>query len=278
MSAKDKTPPTDTPDAPDSEAPTPDLDSDVAVPADEAALLVEDPDGAYPYSDGIPQDYPPEAATMALGFMALRMADDLPDAPRTRAEQFAFLRDAHDGAQVWKALCLSLTRQAPGLPALHASAAAAAAATPGRYRVRDVRDLRRGMVAYFDDPTDDNKFGHSVTVAGWADSTPTDDLADLLTWTNDAKRPGGVDLVRASFFPDRWGDAFQFGATMLNGFDLPGYENGRQKVPSLGGALDRAISDVRRAMAEQRAKGHPRVVAALARDLAELRETRKQFP
>lgn len=145
----------------------------------------------------------------------------LPDAPSTRAEQFAFLRKAHDGPNVWRALCLSLARQAPGLPAVNPSARAAAEATPKAHRVPKVADLRRGMVAYFDDPNDSNTFGHIVTVAGWAGKGRT--LNDLLVWSNDAARSGGVDMVRGSFFPTHWGDDFQFGAISLNGYMLPGY-------------------------------------------------------
>lgn len=206
----------------------------------------------------------------------------LPDAPRTRAQQFAFLRAAHTGPLQWKALCLSLARQAPGLPAIYPSALAAQVATPKANRVPDVGDLRRGMVAYFDDPSDSNKFGHIATVAGWDQGRVTGDLADLLVWSNDAARTGGVDLVRASFFPARWGDGFVFGATCLNGYDLPGYDD---DVPtpqpgrgSIGPNLDYAIRDIERAYEWQKAAGHAVRAAALARDLAELRQTRKRFP
>lgn len=205
------------------------------------------------------------------------MTGDLPDAPATRPEQFQFLRDAHDGPLIWKGFCLRLAREAAQLPAVHPSALAAAHATPAAHRVREVSGLRRGMVAYFDDPRDGNPFAHVATVAGWDGGKVTDSLDDVLMWSNDAARTGGVDMVRGSFFPEKWGDAFMFGATSLNGFDLPGYNNGAPRLASLAGALDRAIADLRRAIREHRAAGHHRLVAALSRDLDEVKQTRDRF-
>lgn len=225
-------------------------------------------------------------------------------APHTRREQFQFLRDAHHGPLVWKGLCLSLARQAPGLPAVYPSALAAAHATPEADRVYRVRDLRRGMVAYFDNPTDSNPYAHIVTVAGWEgcplcfngkaaddleheDPHHTGQLADLLVWTNDAARTGGVDLVHASFFPGTslgWGDPFLFGATSLNGYTLPGYGTPTQKPATLGEAFDQAIAQVRKAIRHHRRRQGedptPRraaLIRALTVDLAEMKETRKRF-
>lgn len=217
-----------------------------------------------------------------------------PNAPRTQAEQFAFLRAAHDGPLVWRRLCQSLARQAPGLPAVYPSALSAAMATPESRRVYDVADLRRGMVAFFDDPNDSNPHAHVATVAGWATGART--LDALATWTNDARRTGGVDLVRASFYPDQWGDKFLFGATWLNGYDLPRYDSDAPtpdpKRPTIGANLDHAIADLRRAVRHHRAKRaaaladgrqdaarrHQAVVRALVEDLRELRETRRRYP
>lgn len=209
-------------------------------------------------------------------------------AAHTRHQQFAFLRDAHHGPLDWKALCLSLTRQAAGTPAVAPSALAAAHMTPEAERVYKVRDLRRGMVAYFDDPGDSNPFAHVVTVAGWRNGTPTDDLDDLLVWSNDAARTGGVDLIRASFFPGTnpgWGDGFLFGAKSINGYDLPGYLSARPAPPAtLGATFDQAIAGVRQAIRHHRRKQAedptPRraaLIRALAEDLAQMKETRKKF-
>lgn len=218
-----------------------------------------------------------------------------PNAPRTRPQQFGFLRAAHKGPLVWKALCLSLARQAPGLPAIYLSAKAAMDATP-KARRYPLAKARRAMVAYFDDPTDSNPFAHIVTIAGWDgctacwDGSPDDDpahqhtgdLNDLLVWSNDAKRTGGVDLVRASFFPTHWGDPFKFATDWLNGYDLPGYDPDAKPTPApgretLGKNYDHAIADVRRAIRVHRRAGHTRVVAALAKDLARMKATRAKF-
>lgn len=203
-----------------------------------------------------------------------------PNAPRTREEQFSFLREQIAGPAKWRALCLSLARQAPGLPAIYPSAKAAMDATPTARR-HPLAQAKRGMVAYFDDPNDSNPFAHIVTVSGWDGSGRT--LDDLLVVSNDAKRTGGVDVVRASFFPAHWGDPFKFATDWLNGYDLPGYDVDAKPTPApgretIGKNLDHAIADLRRAIRAHRAAGHKAAVKALSADLAELMETRKRFP
>lgn len=196
-----------------------------------------------------------------------------PTSPRTREQQFAFLRDAHDGPPNWRALCLSLARQAAGLPAVYPSARAAMEATPSTYR-RTLAQAERGMVAYFADPTDGNPYDHIVTVAGWAQGPRT--LDNLLVWSNDAARSGGVDLVRASFFPSRWGDPFAFATPWLNGYLLPGFGAGSAPEepakpdpnrPTLGANYAAAIEDVTRALRRHRKAGHLQLAARLERDL-----------
>jgi hypothetical protein len=205
---------------------------------------------------------------------------DLPDAPRTRSEQFGFLRAAHDGPHVWHRECLSLTRQAPGIPGGIPSARAAMLMVPTSDRIHHVHGLRRGMVLFFDDPNDDNPFGHVVTVAGWHTTQPTDSLDDVLTWSADVPHDAGeVGLVRASFFTSQWGVPMVYGSTSLNGFDLPGYGRAAttpvRQAPSLQDTLDAAITAVRHGIRAQRQKGHQRKVRALTRDLRELQDTRR---
>jgi hypothetical protein len=206
----------------------------------------------------------------------------IPPAPRTREQQFTFLRDAHNGPEVWERACLSLARQAPGLPGGIPSAHAAALLTPTAHRIHDVSRIRRGMVIYFANFHDDNPEDHVVTAAGWHQGQVTDSLADVLAWSNDIVRTGGVDLVRASRFPDDWNAPFWFAAISLNGFMLPGYKDPRatpdSPPPTIGHNLDDAIDAVRRAIRAQRAAGHPRRADALARDLAELKQTRAKYP
>src|SRR5690349_4041738 len=101
-------------------------------------------------------------------------------APRSTKEAAAFLREAHNGPLVWDGLCLKLQRMARGLPAVYPSAIAAQLATPISERVYRQEDLRRGMVAFSDDPRDSSIFGHIYFIAG------RDKNNRILTWTNDA--------------------------------------------------------------------------------------------
>lgn len=115
--------------------------------------------------------------------------------------------------------CLRVCRTARAIGAVYPSAKAAQDATPEKYRVKKIRDLRRGMVLYFDDPNDSNKFGHIVTMIGRVKGFDWDSLDDVLVETNSVKS-GELVVVRATYFKEHWGDSFQFGATWLNGQEL----------------------------------------------------------
>lgn len=122
-------------------------------------------------------------------------------------------------------MCLKVCRTARFIPALHPTAKIAQDATPERYRVHRVRDLRKGMVLYFDDPNDSNRAGHIVTMQGRVKGFDEDDLNDVLVLTNSVVS-GKLVTVRASYFQKHWGDEFQFGSNYLNGIVLDVY--GRQ--------------------------------------------------
>lgn len=203
-----------------------------------------------------------------------------PLAPATRPQQFAFLRDAHHGPTVWERLCLSLARQAAHLPAVHSTAIGAAYATPKAHRIPTVDQLRRGMIGYFANFSDANTAEHIATFAGFVDREPSDDLDDTWWWTNDALRPGGVDLVRGSFFPREWGDPFLFGARSLNGYMLPGHADPvpAPPRPHLGRYLDDAITALRAAIRYHRREGHRRVVRDLTTELADLKALAEKYP
>lgn len=202
--------------------------------------------------------------------------------PATRAEQFAFLRKAHEGPDKWFRLCQSLTRQAAQLPAVAPSAAAAAAMVPKSLRVFDLADMRRGMAVFWGRPDDSNPSDHVTTLAGFT-SGPRN-LDHMLNWTNDAVAPGSVDLVRGSFFPSRWGVPLMFASPTLNGYWLPGFGPSEDPKPQpidpagIGANLDDAIRSIRKAIDYHERLNHPKRVKALREDLAELRETRKRFP
>lgn len=193
-------------------------------------------------------------------------------APKTTEEAAAFLLHQHGGPLQWRALCQSLQRQARGLPAVYPSALSAALATPESERVYQWKDLRRGMVAFSDDPNDSNPYGHVYFIAG------RDKSGQILTWTNDAVRTGGVDLVPIDFYRTSWGDNFQFGATWLNGYDFSEFDKKPVLTrPSLGANYDHAIEDVRKALRFHTKKGNEGIVRALTRDLERMKKKQARF-
>lgn len=116
-------------------------------------------------------------------------------------------------------MCLKVCRTARKIPARYLTAKEAQDATPEEHRVYNVRDLRKGMVLYFDDPNDSNRAGHIVTQIGRVRGFNPHSLNDIIVETNSVKS-GELVRVRASYFSQYWGDSFKFGATMLNGVEL----------------------------------------------------------
>lgn len=117
-------------------------------------------------------------------------------------------------------MCLKICRTARDIPARYPDAKTSQDNTPKEYRVYDVAKLRRGMVLYFDDPNDSNRFGHIVTMIGRVKGFKDwSNLDDVLVETNSVVA-NQVVIVRASYFKQHWGDDFKFGATWLNGFEL----------------------------------------------------------
>lgn len=116
-------------------------------------------------------------------------------------------------------MCQKVCRTARAIGSRYASAKQGQDATPKKYRVYKIRDLRAGMVLYFDDPNDSNKFGHIVTMIGRVRGSDWDSLDSVLVETNSVKA-GELVVVKGSYFKTHWGDDFQFGATWLNGFAL----------------------------------------------------------
>lgn len=177
-----------------------------------------------------------------------------------------------EGSREWYQKCLVLARTARDLPARYPSALAAQEATPVEDRIYDVRDVKRGMVAYWDDPNDSNPWGHITTVHGRNKDN------ELLHWTNDASGRGAVSLVQHSFFPQHWGDAFQFAATSLNGFDLTLSRPKPRPALSDAARIREAIDSIQegvkhldRAISHHEKADHPRLVKALKRDRTKMR-------
>lgn len=196
----------------------------------------------------------------------------------TTTETAAFLRRQHTGgSRAWQGKCLMLQRMARGLPALFPSALAAAHGTPESERVYHVADLRRGMVAFSDDPHDSNPFGHIYFIAGWKGSDHSNP-DDLMVWSNDVRVSGGVDMVAITYFRAHWGDGFQFGATWLNGFNFTEFDKPPVLThPTLGAAYQHAISDVEKAIEFHKKKGDDKLVVALQRDLTRMKKRAHRF-
>lgn len=187
---------------------------------------------------------------------------------RNTDKTLLWLREQHDsGSAQWYQQCLRLTRTARNIGPMFPSAISAQHSTPEKYRVHKLDNVKRGMVAYFDDPNDDNPFGHVVTVQGrHVDNSP-------FSWTNDVIR-GKVSLVPMNYFPTHWGDSFQFAATWLNGVELDMPDGGAvQQVARPN--IDDAIASLTKVI-EQNA-GDTRLVSAMKRDRATLVTHKKRF-
>lgn len=195
--------------------------------------------------------------------------------PRNTKETAEFIRNERaNPSKSWKGRCLELQRTARGLPAVHPSALSAALATPEEDRVYKIEDLRRGMVAYSDDPNDSNPYGHTYFIAGRSvDNT-------IWTWSNDVDDVHNIGLVPLSFYDYSWGDKFMFGAISLNGYDLLGTNGLPVAKPGhdfLGKNYEEAIKAVKKAISYHKTTGNARLVAALRRDLAKLILTKEKF-
>lgn len=116
-------------------------------------------------------------------------------------------------------MCLKVCRTAREIPARYLTARIAQDATPKEHRVHEVANLRRGMVGFFDDPTDSNTAGHIATMIGRVKGADVGSLHDTL-WETNSVKAGELVIVRGDYFEKHWGDRFYFGATWLNGFEL----------------------------------------------------------
>lgn len=116
-------------------------------------------------------------------------------------------------------MCLKVCRTSRGIGPKYLTAKQAQDATPRKFRVHKVSDLRQGMKLFFDDPNDSNTAGHIVTMIGRVRGGNRNSLDDVLVETNSVKS-GELVVVRASYFKQHWGDGFQFGAFHLNGVEF----------------------------------------------------------
>ena len=182
-------------------------------------------------------------------------------------------------------MCLKICREARGIAAKYPSALSAQVATPAKYRIHRVEDIRRGRVVYFDDPNDSNPFGHIVTVVGRGPETNPSSLSSLLVRTNSVKA-NEVVVVTGDYFQRHWGDEFQFAATWLNGLELIDFHREPAPEPEpepeaplspKAPNLRAAIKELQEAVEYHRAKGNARLVRALRRDIEAIRQTIRDF-
>jgi hypothetical protein len=172
-------------------------------------------------------------------------------------------------------MCMKICRTARGAPSRYPSALASQQATPLKYRVHKIIDIRAGMLGYFDDPHDSNPFGHVVTWVGRLPNTDHSKLSSLLCRTN-AVKTNQIVVVRGDYFQQHWGDEFQFAGTWISGAPITEFNKEPAPKPkkkeSKHHNIQHAIADLQDAERWNRKHGHKRIANALERDIASLRK------
>lgn len=130
-------------------------------------------------------------------------------------------------------MCQRVVRTARDIEPVYATAKKAQDATPKEHRFTRVRDLRKGMVVYFDDPNDSNTAGHVTTMIGRVKGFDEDSLHDVLVKTNSVKS-GELVVVRGDYFEEHWGDKFQFGSDWVNGHVVEVFQRKPKQEPVAG--------------------------------------------
>lgn len=201
------------------------------------------------------------------------------DAPNDTREAAAFLQHQHEiNSHKWGHMCLSLQRTARNIPRIVPSAIAAMHITPHAERVPHINSLRRGMVAYSDNPHDSNPYGHIYFILGRRKGYLSSSADGWWTWSNDVKHFGDVDVVPLSFYQNNWGVSFKFAATWLNGYNFADLD--KKPVPdhpTLSANFTEAMHLLSKEIRRAEREGHPGLVRALKRDLANMRETQHKY-
>jgi hypothetical protein len=190
----------------------------------------------------------------------------------------SFLRHQHDSnSTAWERLCLGLQRTARGAPALASSAFVSAKQTPKEYRVSKADDAIKGMLGYSWNP-DSPGAGHVFEVAGRLSN------GTMITWTNDARGAGQVDLVDIGFYGREWGHVIQFFAWWVNGFAFPDFEKTPVVRPNpvhLDGHFNRSVRELKEAIKYGREHGefkrHPIIERKLENQLDRMIDVRDRI-
>jgi len=174
-------------------------------------------------------------------------------------------------------MCLKVCRTSRAIGPKFLTAKQAQDATPKEHRFTRVRDLRRGMKLFFDDPHDSNTAGHIVTMIGRVKGYDPDSLDDVLVETNSVVR-GQLVVVRGSYFKAHWGDSFQFGTDYLNGVEFDYYQ--KPKPPQRDTSA--RVLSFRESAPDWDVKILDRAVKAgrkdLAKDVAKIEQAVKDLP
>lgn len=196
-------------------------------------------------------------------------------APNNSEKAAEYLKLQHStDSDDWLRKCLVLQRSARGIPALAPTAYAAAMLTPESERIPNMKDWRRGMVGFSEDPNDPDDAGHVFYIIG---RTKND---VLLSWTNDMHEPGHVDVSRVSLYETAWHHRIMFAATWLNGYDFSDFNEPPKPVKNYNTLGDRyadAIDELIRIRERKEKKGAKKVVAVLNRDIARMRNHLDRF-
>lgn len=123
-------------------------------------------------------------------------------------------------------MCLKVCRTSRDIPSKYMTAKECQDAVPKELRFTRVRDWRKGMKLFVDDPRDSNTAGHIVTIVGRVKGFDWDDPNDVIVETNSVVS-GQLVRVRATYFKTHWGDTIQFAAPWINGVELdyPGWKH-----------------------------------------------------
>jgi hypothetical protein len=195
-------------------------------------------------------------------------------APKNSNESCAFNRQQiYTNSNAWYRKCLMLQRMARGLPAVYPTAFAASQAVPEKERIHSIKDYRRGMIGFSYDPRIPNTAGHVFEIAG------RNEAGTILTFTNDAKNPGEVDVVPLSFYTDNWGQQLQFAATWLNGYDFSDFNKKPEPVfeGSLGERYERSLEHLKKIRHDKKKAGFDKLANELTSPIKEMEKLLKKW-
>lgn len=128
-------------------------------------------------------------------------------------------------------MCLKVCRTSRDVASKYLTAKQCQDAVPKKNRFHKVRDWRKGMKLFVDNPNDANVAGHVVTIVGRVKGFDWDNPNDVLVESNSVKA-GELVVVRATYFTEHWDDQIQFAANWINGVELDYAGQKKAEAPS----------------------------------------------